>query len=201
MTFRPTLEEIKDMAAQGQYNVVPVSCELFSDFITPIETMRVLKNVSTHCFMLESAQANDKWGRYTFLGLEPKMEITCINGTLKAGDIQMQTENPSDFLRQLLSGYKSPHFDYLPPFTGGLVGYFSYDYLAYSEPEVRREVEDSEAFKDVDLMLFDQLIAFDNVRQKLILIANMKLNDVEVNYNKAVLELRQLADLLRNGGR
>ena len=66
MTFRPTLEEIKDMAAQGQYNVVPVSCELFSDFITPIETMRVLKNVSTHCFMLESAQANDKWGRYTF---------------------------------------------------------------------------------------------------------------------------------------
>ena len=199
MTFRPTLEEIKDMAAQGQYNVVPVSCELFSDFITPIETMRVLKNVSTHCFMLESAQANDKWGRYTFLGLEPKMEITCINGTLKAGDIQMQTENPSDFLRQLLSGYKSPHFDYLPPFTGGLVGYFSYDYLAYSEPEVRRDVEDSEAFKDVDLMLFDQLIAFDNVRQKLILIANMKLNDVEVNYNKAVLELRQLADLLRNG--
>ena len=199
MTFRPTLEEIKDMAAQGQYNVVPVSCELFSDFITPIETMRVLKNVSTHCFMLESAQANDKWGRYTFLGLEPKMEITCINGTLKAGDIQMQTENPSDFLRQLLSGSKSPHFDYLPPFTGGLVGYFSYDYLAYSEPEVRREVEDSEAFKDVDLMLFDQLIAFDNVRQKLILIANMKLNDVEVNYNKAVLELRQLADLLRNG--
>ncbi len=199
MTFRPTLEEIKDMAAQGQYNVVPVSCELFSDFITPIETMRVLKNVSTHCFMLESAQANDKWGRYTFLGLEPKMEITCINGTLKAGDIQMQTENPSDFLRQLLSGYKSPHFDYLPPFTGGLVGYFSYDYLAYSEPEVRREVEDSEAFKDVDLMLFDQLIAFDNVRQKLILIANMKLNEVEVNYNKAVLELRQLADLLKNG--
>ncbi len=199
MTFRPTLEEIKDIAAQGQYNVVPVSCELFSDFITPIETMRVLKNVSTHCFMLESAQANDKWGRYTFLGLEPKMEITCINGTLKAGDIQMQTENPSDFLRQLLSGYKSPHFDYLPPFTGGLVGYFSYDYLAYSEPEVRREVEDSEAFKDVDLMLFDQLIAFDNVRQKLILIANMKLNEVEVNYNKAVLELRQLADLLKNG--
>ncbi len=199
MTFRPTLEEIKDMAAQGQYNVVPVSCELFSDFITPIETMRVLKNVSTHCFMLESAQANDKWGRYTFLGWEPKMEITCINGTLKAGDIQMQTENPSDFLRQLLSGYKSPHFDYLPPFTGGLVGYFSYDYLAYSEPEVRREVEDSEAFKDVDLMLFDQLIAFDNVRQKLILIANMKLNEVEVNYNKAVLELRQLADLLKNG--
>ena len=199
MKINPTFEKIKEIAEIGKYNVLPVSCEILSDFITPIETMRILKNVSTHCYMLESAQANDKWGRYTFMGYDPKMEITCINGDLKMGEVTLKTNDPNHYLRQILNNYKSPHFDYLPPFTGGLVGYFSYDYLAYSEPEVRREVEDSEAFKDVDLMLFDQLIAFDNVRQKLILIANMKLNDVEVNYNKAVLELRQLADLLRNG--
>ncbi len=199
MNFRPTVSETEILASTGKYDVVPVSCELFSDFITPIEAMRILKNVSTHCFMLESAQANDKWGRYTFLGLDPKTEITCINGDLRAGDIQIKTNDPSDFLRRLLSRYRSPHFDYLPSFTGGLVGYFSYDYLAYSEPEVRREVDDSEAFKDVDLMLFDKLIAFDNVRQKLILIANMKLDNIEVNYNKAVMELKQLAYLLRHG--
>ena len=199
MNYRPTKDEIINIAGSGQYNVVPVSCELFSDFITPIEAMRKLKNVSTHCFMLESAQADDKWGRYTFLGLEPKMEITCHNGKLKAGDIEIETNDPSAFLRKLLAGYRSPHFDYLPSFTGGLVGYFSYDYLAYSEPEIKRDVEDSEAFKDVDLMLFDKLIAFDNVRQKLILIANMKLDDIEVGYNRAVMELNQLADLLKNG--
>ena len=199
MEFRPTKDEIRQIAETGEYDVLPLSCELFSDFITPIEAMRILKNVSTHWFMLESAQANDKWGRYTFLGLEPKMEITCINGEMKAGDIKVKTDDPSQFLRQLLSGYKSPHFDYLPPFTGGLVGYFSYDYLVYSEPQVKRETEDSEAFKDVDLMLFDKIIAFDNVRQKLVLIANMKLDDIDVGYNRAVMELTQLAELLRNG--
>ncbi len=199
MVFRPTTEEIKEIAAKGEYSIVPVSCELLSDFITPIEAMRKLKNVSTHCFMLESAQADDTWGRYTFLGFEPRMEITCINGVLRAGDISIKTDDPSGFLRQLLQGYRSPHFDYLPSFTGGLVGYFSYDYLGYSEPEVRCETEDSEEFKDVDLMLFDKLIAFDNVRQKLILIANIKLCDIEVGFNRAVMELKQLAELLKNG--
>ena len=94
--------------------------------------MRILKNVSTHCYMLESAQANDRWGRYTFLGYDPKLEITCINGELKAGNLSMKTDNPSKLLRQILSEYRSPRLNYLPSFTGGLVGYFSYDYLGYS---------------------------------------------------------------------
>lgn len=199
MKFRPTMDEIRQIAENGKYDIVPVSCEMLSDFITPIETMRILKNVSAHCFMLESAHADDTWGRYTFLGYEPKMEITCINGNLKAGDISIKTDDPSEFLRQLLKGYRSPRFDYLPSFTGGLTGYFSYDYLGYSEPEVRCDVEDSEEFKDVDLMLFDKLIAFDNVRQKLILIANIKLDNMEVNFNRAVMELEQLADLIKHG--
>ena len=199
MKIIPALEKVREIAASGSYDVCPLSCELLSDFTTPIETMRILKSVSTHCYMLESAQANDRWGRYTFLGYDPKMEITCIGGVMKAGDVQLRTDDPSSYLRQILSSYKSPRLDYLPPFTGGLVGYFSYDYLGYSEPSVRCEVEDSEAFKDVDLMLFDKVIAFDNMRQKIILIVNMKLDDIEVGYNKASAELRQLADLIRHG--
>lgn len=199
MLFLPSLEDAKKIAATGQYNVLPVSCELLSDFTTPIETMRILKNISTHCYLLESAQQGEKWGRYTFMGYDPKMEITCMDGDLKAGDFRITTDNPSDYLRQLLANYKSPRLDYLPSFTGGLVGYFSYDYLGYSEPTVRREVEDTEAFKDVDLMLFDKVIAFDHMRQKIILMVNIRLDDVEVGYNKAVLELKQLADLLRHG--
>ena len=199
MKIIPGLEKVREIAAQNRYDVLPLNCELLSDFTTPIETMRILKSVSTHCYMLESAQANDRWGRYTFLGYDPKTEITCIDGVMKAGGIQFKTDDPSAYLRQILSSYKSPRFDYLPPFTGGLVGYFSYDYLGYSEPSVRCKAEDSEAFKDVDLMLFDKVIAFDNVRQKIILIANMKLGDIESGYNKASLELRQLAELIRNG--
>ncbi len=199
MKISPSLEEVKKIAAAGSYNVVPISCEILSDILTPIEAIKILKNVSTHCYMLESAQQNEKWGRYTFLGFDPKIEITCLDGTLKAGSIKLQTSNPSAFLRQILSEYKSPRFDYLPSFTGGLVGYFSYDYYGYSEPSIRTGAENSEAFKDVDLMLFDKVIAFDNFRQKIVLIVNMPLGDTEVNYNKAVLELKQIQDLLQTG--
>lgn len=199
MKVSPNMDKIKKIAASGQYKVLPVSCELLSDICTPIEAMRILKNVSTHCYMLESVTENETWGRYTFLGFDPKLEITCINGTLKAGNIRLETGDPSTFLRQILADYKSPRFDYLPPFTGGLVGYFSYDYLAYSEPAVKADIPDTEAFKDVDLMLFDKVIAFDNVRQKIILIVNMPLENPETGYNKAVMELKQLRQLLLTG--
>ena len=199
MLISPTLEEVKKIASEHRYDIVPLSCELLSDFTTPIETMKILKNVSTHCYMLESAQANDRWGRYTFLGYDPKLSITCAKGEMKLGDLTVNTDDPSEYLRQILSQYKSPRLSNLPSFTGGLVGYFSYDYLGYSEPSVRCEVEDSEAFKDVDLMLFDKVIAFDNVKQKIILIANMRLDDIEVCYNRAASELCQMRDLLKNG--
>ena len=199
MKISPSLSQVKRIAATGQYHVLPVSLEILSDFTTPIETMKILKNVSTHCYMLESAQANETWGRYTFLGFDPKLEITCTDGEMKIGNLVVKTDHPSDYLRQILADYKSPRVDELPSFTGGLVGYFSYDYLKYSEPTVRSNVEDTEAFKDVDLMLFDKVIAFDHLRQKIILIVNMSLDDVEIEYNKAVMQLNQLVHLLRNG--
>ena len=61
----------------------------------------------------------------------------------------------------MLAEHVSSRSDDLPPFTGGLVGYFSYDYPGYAEPSVRCDVEDTEDVKDVDLMLFDKVIAFD----------------------------------------
>lgn len=198
MNIRPTLEELKAYDT-SKYTVAPVSTEIFSDFITPIEALRILKNVSTHTYMLESAQESDTWGRYTFLGFEPKLEISCINGEMKAGDITFKTENPTEYLRQVLTQYRSPKVSYLPPFTGGLVGYFSYDYLKYSEPILKKDLVDENEFKDVDLMLFDKVIAFDNVRQKIVLIANAKLADIETEYNRAVNELERIADLLKNG--
>ena len=199
MKITPALYEVQQIAATGKYNILPVSMEIFSDFITPIETMKILQNISTHCYMLESAQASEVWGRYTFLGFNPKLEITCMDGKMKIGNLKIKTDHPSEYIRQILADYKSPRFDFLPSFTGGLVGYFSYDYLCYKEPTAKCDVEDTEAFKDVDLMLFDKVIAFDHLRQKIILIVNMKLDDPETEYNKAVMELKQLKDLLKYG--
>ena len=201
MKIQPTLDEVKTTAAAGGYDALPVSCEILADICTPIEALKILKNVSTHCYLLESAQPSEKWGRYTFLGLDPKMEITCRNGVMKAGELTFETQNPSQVLREILAQYKSPRFAYLPTFTGGLVGYFAYDYLGYSEPKARTKAQDTENFKDVDLMLFDQVIAFDNLKQKIVLIVNMPLQPdmLETNYNKAVLRLNRLAQLLQTG--
>ena len=199
MDIKPGLEEVKRIAATGEYKVLPVSCEILSDICTTIEAMKILKNVSSHCYMLESVAEQEKWGRYTFLGYDPKMEITCTGGEMTAGSIRLKTDDPAQVLRELLADYKSPRFDYLPSFTGGLVGYFSYDYIRYQEPAAAVEVQDEEAFKDLDLMLFDKVIAFDHIRQKIILIVNMPLEDPETGYNKAVMELKQLCELLQNG--
>ncbi|NLT09173.1 MAG: anthranilate synthase component I [Ruminococcus sp.] len=201
MKFLPEFDKVKEIAESGEYDILPVSCEILSDICTPIEAIMTLKNVSTHCYMLESVAEKEKWGRYTFLGYDPKTQITAAGSDLTIGDVKMTTDDPSTQIRQILSNYRSPKFDYLPSFTGGLVGYFSYDFLSYSEKTLRIDTEDSENFKDVDLMLFDKVIAFDNFRQKIILIANMKLDDPETGYNKAKMELQQMAELLRNGER
>jgi len=199
MNIVPSIDEVRKYAETGKYDVVPVSCEILSDFTTPIETIRILKNNSTHAYMLESAQSDEKWGRYTFLGYNPKLEITCMNGELTYGDKTIQTEDPSSIIRELLSHFRSPKLSYLPSFTGGLVGYFSYDYLGYAEPTTRCNVTDTENFKDVDLMLFDKVIAFDHVRQKLILITNMSLENVDEGYAEAIRELEELINLLKTG--
>lgn len=87
----------------------------------------------------------------------------------------------------------------MPTFTGGLVGYFSYDYLKYSEPTLRLDAKDTEGFKDVDLMLFDKVIAFDNLKSRIILIANVKTKDIESGYQEAVSELGRMEELIRHG--
>lgn len=203
MKILPNYCEVEKIAATGEYDVMPISCEIFSNFASPIETMKILKNVSKHCYMLESAKADETWGRYTFMGYDPKMEVTCIDGTICSvmddGQKKYQKGNPSDYLRKVLSKYRSPRCHDLPSFTGGFVGYFSYDYFGYSEHSVRVNVDDTEDFKDVDLMLFDKVIAYDNIKQKMILIVNMKLDNIRENYNNAVKQLEQIKELLLHG--
>lgn len=71
----PTLEKVKEIAASGQYRRVPVCKELYADRYTPVEVMRVLRKASKHCYLLESASQTEVWGRFSFLGYEPAMEI------------------------------------------------------------------------------------------------------------------------------
>lgn len=204
MLIRPSFEEAAAFADSGAFRVVPVSCEILSDSCTPLELLRILQNVSGHVYLLESVSGHESWGRYTFLGYDPRFDLTCVDGILKTGSVQIETSDPGAYIRQVIEDYRSPVLDYLPAFTGGLVGYFSYDYLKYAEPSLKLDAGDTEGFMDVDLMLFDKVICFDNYRQKLILIANMSLKDpsaqgLKAEYNRAALELKHMADLIRSG--
>ena len=201
MRFYPDIETAREYSKDGRYDIMPISCELLSDICTPIEAVKILKNVSDHCYLLESAEDREKWGRWSFMGYDPALCLTCTDETLTIGDEQIKTSDPTDHIRQLLSKYRSPKIEGLPPFTGGLVGYFSYDFIGYSEPSVKLPVDDSEHFKNADLMLFDKVIAFDNYRGRIVLIANVKLVDVEDSYKKACGDLEKMAQLLMNGDR
>lgn len=195
-----TREQAKELS-KG-YEVIPISKEILADIRTPMEVLKVLKGVSTHCYMLESVENQEKWGRYTFLGFEPTMEITCTNGrmTIKNGSAESrEVEHPGEVIKELLRKYKSPRIEGLPSFTGGLVGYFSYDYVKYSEPTLKLDAKDEEGFKDVDLMLFDKVIAFDNLRQKIVVIVNARVENLEEEYERAVQEIDRIIELIKHG--
>ena len=202
VSMYPTLETIRQLAQTKEYRRIPLCRELYADRYTPVEVMRILRKASRHCYLLESASQTEVWGRYSFLGYEPSMEITCTDGTLKirTADAEGKTEetvrqvtHPGDTLREIIRKYKTPVMEKMPPFTGGLVGYFSYDYIKYSEPKLKLEDREQQDFRDMDLMLFDQVIVFDHFRQKVLLITGVMTDDLEASYEKAVKKLKEMA--------
>ncbi|WP_297898174.1 anthranilate synthase component I family protein [Methanobrevibacter sp.] len=206
--FFPPIDKAKEIIDNGDYKVLPISCEILSDIKTPIEVLKILKNNSKHCFILESMEDLENWGRYTILGFDPTLEITCENNVLNIKgykNINKKTKNPKKYINQIINENKSPKISELPPFTGGLVGYFAYDYIKYVEPSLEliedssNDSENGESFKDVDLMLFDKVIVFDNLKQKIFLIVNIKVNNFEKEYEIAKSKLMKLKDIITNG--
>ena len=199
--IKPDFNELEKLSQN--YKCIPVSTEIFSDITTPIQVLRILKEQDEHCFLLESVEKAEKLGRYSFLGFQPSMEITCLNDILKikTGDEtrEITTKTPQEYIKQIIEDHKSPSFDYLPTFTGGLAGYFAYDFIKYFEPKLNLDANDDEKFNDVDLMLFDKIIAFDNVRNKIIIIVNVKTDNLKLNYEKAVNEIEWIKDLIQHG--
>ena len=201
---KPSMEEAKEYAAQG-FKVVPVACEMFSDLFTPIELLRKLKAQSEHCYILESVEHQTVMGRYTFLGYNPKLDVTCTNGliTLKdmAGNVLQEVSDvhPGEFITEVLKDYKSPKIEGLPTFTGGFVGYFSYDYLKYSEPKLNLNAKNEDGFQDVDVMLFDKVIAYDNIKHKIVIIVNVSTENMEQNYQKALEDIAEIKNIILHG--
>lgn len=193
-------EKLKRAAGSGDYDVAPIAEKLLADSRTPVEVLKILMNVSDHVFILESAEDRENWGRYTFLGYKPELTLTCTNGVVSLDGQEIKTDRPQAVIRDLLAKRRSPVVEGLPSFTGGLVGYFSYDYLKYPEPSLNLDAEDTEGFQDLDLMLFNDLICFDRFAQKILLITNISLTgNLEEEYKKGQQRLKALKELILRG--
>ena len=177
----PSLETVQRQS-EG-YAAFPVSCEIFADIKTPIQVLKILKSISARCYLLESVEGVEKWGRYSFLGFDPVVEVKCKDGLMEIKNgtsVRVETDDPGQEIRRILSEYRSPKVAGLPPFTGGFDG------------------DDSAGFTDLDLMLFEKVIAFDQLRQKIVIMVTIKTDHLAVNYNHAVRELSYLVSLIRS---
>jgi anthranilate synthase component 1 len=186
-----------------KYESLPIYKVIPQDKLSPTETFKILKNISRHVFILESLEDEKNTGRYTFLGYNPKLEISCKDGVLTVKN-EKTTDTfsdacPKEYILQIINENSSPKFETLPPFSGGLVGYFSYDFIKYAEKSLKLDGEDVENFKDVDLMFFDKVIAFDNLKKEIFLIINIATDDFEKSYYKALSELEEMNSLILKG--
>lgn len=190
----PSCNEIESLASE--FSTIPICKEIYADIITPITLLRKISQVSNRYYLLESIEGGEKWGRYSFLGFSPIMHVTCKNGdiTIEDGETKhLHSDKPLEVLRSLLANYQAPKLSGMPPFTGGFVGYFSYEMIGYAEPVLK--LKNSE-FNDLDLMLFDKVIAYDHLKQKISIVVNMQTDKVMENYGKAVAEIESIIRLI-----
>ena len=192
----PGCDEIIKLAAE--YLTIPVCREIYADMTTPIALLQRLQARSKRFFLLESVEGGEKWARYSFLGYDPILRATCKNGTVTLEGVEnrtVQTDKPLDVLREVLAGYRAPRIEGMPPFTGGFVGYFAYAMLGYAEPRLRIKRGD---WGDFDLLLFDKVIAYDHFKQKIVLIVNLRTDNIMENYGRTCAELESMAALVND---
>ena len=195
--FKPSCDEIMELAKS--YNTIPVCKEILADVITPITLLRRIAASKKRFFLLESIEGGEKWGRYSFIGYDPIMRVSCKNAVVtidRNGKMKnIETKKPLEVLRSILKDYKSPSLKELPPFTGGLVGYFAYSMIGYAEPKLKIKSGD---FNDYDVMLFDKVIAYDHLKQKICVIVNMSTDKILENYGKATAEIEKIINLIND---
>ncbi|MCR5112612.1 MAG: anthranilate synthase component I [Acholeplasmatales bacterium] len=191
--MKPELNEIK---GYDNYDIIPVYEEFLSDSTTPLNVLRNIKEVSERFYLLESVDQS-KFSRYSYLGYNPVHNISCKDNMVKIDDNEpFYSKNPIDEVGKILKNYRAPRIEGLPIFCGGFVGYFSYDSYKYLEPKLVFKSKDDAKFNDFELSLFDKVIAFDSFKQKVLIICNIHLNNLEAEYEQAKNDIEEIKELI-----
>jgi anthranilate synthase component 1 len=176
----PAREEFRVLARQG--NLVPVFAELPADLDTPLSAFLRLRP-GPYAFLLESVEGGEKWARYSFLGTDPLMVFTARGTKITLRGAGGRTErfppgNPLRALRDVLRRFTPVAVPGLPRFQGGAVGYLAYDMVRHFE-RLPRRAPDALGLPDAVFLLTDSLLVFDNLRHRLLVIANARVEKTD----------------------
>jgi anthranilate synthase component 1 len=194
------LNEFKELARQG--NLIPVYKEILGDIETPVSAF--LKLNKKPSFLLESVVGGEKWARYSFIGIEPSMTITCRGKKVEiknGGNVtETETVDPLNVIKDILSRFKPVDIRGLPRFSGGLVGYIGYDVVKFFE-RVPDNPKPEIDMPDIFLMLADTVLIFDNLKQTIKVVYNIHTegNDIKGAYEDAVERIDKIIKELRQG--
>lgn len=179
---------------------IPVSREILADMETPLSVYRKLAN-SAYSYLFESVEGGEKWARYSLIGLSSKRVIKIIENEInifEAGELieNFTSEDPLDFIDELQRSYTLVEDPELPPFNGGLVGYFSYDCVRYIEKKLAHSSPpDTLGTPDALFMVSEEVAVFDNLKNKVHLIVLVddkdQLNDAKDRLDELEEKLNQ----------
>jgi len=202
--YFPSYEQFEEKAKQG--NLVPVYREILADLETPVSAFLKIDD-GQYSYLLESVEGGEKWARYSFLGSTPFLVIRGSGNqleVLKDGISQnfYMGPDPLEALKKVMADYRPVEVEGLPRFFGGAVGYLSYDIVRSFEslPDYQRG---SLHFPDLYFMISETLLIFDNVAQKIKVVANAHIlnGQVEKAYSRAVKQIEELVQKLNGPAR
>lgn len=173
-----TFDEFSELSKQGTF--VPVYKEIFADLLTPVSAFLKIAEDSDDAFLFESVEGGEQVARYSFLGKDPFLKLRSRSGKTiitRSGETVESSEPFMSKLKEVMATYSSPDVPGLPRFTGGAVGYLSYDTASWFEPVVLPEDAPSE--DEAGFMFFDTVLAFDHVRHRILIIANARISGDE----------------------
>ncbi len=201
--FTPDLETFRRLATQG--NLIPVSRQILADMETPVSAFRKIDS-GNYAFLLESVEGGEQWGRYSFLGSNPSLVLRAKGDRvelLRGEGVQRLAgrHDPITALEGVLGGYKPVTVPGLPRFTGGMVGYLSYDVVRHLERLPAGTADDLD-LPDALLLLTDTLLIFDNVTHRITVVSNAVVEDqtpagVEGAYREAARKIDAIIAALR----
>lgn len=192
----------KELARRG--NLIPLYKEILGDVETPVSAFAKLDRKPS--FLLESVVGGEKWARYSFIGIEPSMTVTCSGKKVEiknnAGVSGIETGDPLTVIKDILSKFKPVEVKGLPRFSGGFVGYMGYDIVKFFErvPDTQKPAVD---MPDIFMMLADTILIFDNLKQTIKVVCNTHIEGrgIKTAYREAEKRIDRIIKELGKDGK